>query len=246
MNAFFNWLCNPISIFIVLLSVAVIFHFTKKEKVAFAIFVAGIVWVLLSCASPLPQWVVQSLESQYPPFDHKKFAGQDPVYILVLGGGYTGYEMPSSIRFFGKASVRLAEGLTIHRQIKNSKLVGSGSSLSKALVENDTLGIDAIELYVDENSGSQKREPQNTAEEIKAYSKNFVTDATLVLVTSAVHMPRAMMLCKKNGLQPIPAPAGFFVAKNKPYDFKPSTKKLEMMESALHEYAGLAKAVFIE
>lgn len=55
-------------------------------------------------------------------------------------------------------------------------------------------------------------------------------------------MPRAVMICEKYGLTPIPAPTDFYVNVdngNNPFNFKPSKDKMIMFEKALHEYLGI-------
>lgn len=213
-------------------------------------FFVGIGWILLVSSTPLSQWVVHTLERKYRVFDAKQVRYEQPVYILVLGGGHTNDpELPASIKLSGTASVRLVEGLRIHKQIRGSKVVASGSSLSKRITLAEIESMAAIELGVEVTDTLQSREPKNTAEEIQAYKKRFGTEGSLILVTSAIHMPRAIFLCRKYGLTAIPAPTDYFLKrdslKNR-YDFKPSARKMEMMERALHEYAGMIKAKWLD
>ena len=58
-------------------------------------------------------------------------------------------------------------------------------------------------------------------------------------------MPRSVALFKKHGLQPIPAPADYQVKEAQgpdPTRFFPKAGPLVQMESAWHEYLGLAWA----
>jgi uncharacterized SAM-binding protein YcdF (DUF218 family) len=244
-SAFFYWFCNPVADFIVLLVTAIILYLYKKEKLAFIFFSLGIGWILLTSSTPFPQWLVYTLERKYPVFDSANYDFRPPVKILVLGGGHS-YEpgLPASMKLSGTASARLVEGLRIYKQLKGSKLVGSGSSLTKRMTLAEVQAIAAVELGVSEGDTLQSREPTNTAEEIQAYKKRFGENGSLILVTSAIHMPRAIILCKKFGVEAIPAPTEFFLKKDPErslYDFKPSVRKMEMVESALHEYAGMLK-----
>jgi uncharacterized SAM-binding protein YcdF (DUF218 family) len=64
----------------------------------------------------------------------------------------------------------------------------------------------------------------------------------LILVTDALHMPRAMMLFRKAGLDPIPAPTNFIIKYGKnpiSPDWWPSPGNIEMFGKAVHEYAGI-------
>jgi uncharacterized SAM-binding protein YcdF (DUF218 family) len=250
MNTFFNWLCNPVAIYVLIVIAALGLHIAQQRRKAIIFFGIGIFWILLVSSSPFPQWIVNSLEKKYQAFSKVHYELKLPVYILVLGGGHShDPDMPASMKLSRNASVRLMEGLRIYRQIDGSKLVGSGSSLSKRTTLAETQSIAAIELGVESDDTLQNREPKNTSEEILAYKKRFGEDGTLILVTSAIHMPRAMTLCKKYGLEAIPAPTEFYLKRDDQksfYDFKPSVRKMEMMESALHEYAGLVKANWMD
>ncbi len=65
------------------------------------------------------------------------------------------------------------------------------------------------------------------------------------LVTSAAHMPRAMALFRKRGVEPIPAPPIFGSGTAmglSPPSFFPGTGALGQVEVAVHEYLGLAWA----
>jgi uncharacterized SAM-binding protein YcdF (DUF218 family) len=72
-------------------------------------------------------------------------------------------------------------------------------------------------------------------------SRCLLKIAPIILVTSAAHMPRAMRIFQMVGMKPIPAPADFR-AKAKLYlgDYLPGGEFLLIMESAIHEYLGLA------
>jgi uncharacterized SAM-binding protein YcdF (DUF218 family) len=73
----------------------------------------------------------------------------------------------------------------------------------------------------------------------------IVGDDPLVLVTSAVHLPRAMALFRGQGLDPLPAPTQHQAAAR----FRPrlgwllpTAGRLTMLTSAWHEYLGLTWA----
>ena len=247
MNSFFKWLCNPVVIYILSLTLALAFQIGGRRKAAYFFFVAGIFWIVLVSATPFSQWVVFSLERQYPAFKKENFDLAVPVNILVLGGGHSeNARVASRRRDPGTSPARLLEGLRIYSQITNSKLVGTSLRERMRLAGFET---EVIDLYAHDTDTLHYRSPRNTNEEIRAYKKRFAQTGTLILVTSASHMPRAMMLCKRYGVNAIPAPTEFYVnidSKKRNFDFKPSVTKIEMMESAMHEYAGMVKAKWID
>ena len=71
---------------------------------------------------------------------------------------------------------------------------------------------------------------------------NYSDGTRLILVTSAAHLPRSMIVFNKYGMQPIPAPVDFWVKQQQtvnPKIFFPSSLRINMMEGALHEYLGI-------
>jgi len=64
-----------------------------------------------------------------------------------------------------------------------------------------------------------------------------------ILVTSAAHMPRAMGLFRKQGMEPIPAPTDYMAGEREGGlrlgMFFPSAGSLEKAGSAIHEYLGM-------
>lgn len=79
--------------------------------------------------------------------------------------------------------------------------------------------------------------PKDTREEA-IYTKSIVGDAPFLLVTSATHMPRSMMLFKSLGLNPIAAPTNFYKTNEEDY-FKFNLESLQRSQIAMHEYLGI-------
>ena len=83
-----------------------------------------------------------------------------------------------------------------------------------------------------------------TTEENALFSAKILAPAhvqKILLVTHALHMPRAQRLFSDTGLEVIPAPTDFSThAPLKWGDFLPSTQGRKLTKSALHEIFGLA------
>jgi uncharacterized SAM-binding protein YcdF (DUF218 family) len=135
------------------------------------------------------------------------------------------------------------EGILIHKKIKNSKIIFTGyggitdtpiavmnARLAKALgVKEENLIVNGL--------------PKDTKEEA-VFTKSIVGDESFILVTSATHMPRAMLLFESLGLNPIPAPTDFY-KKNfdttalKSYFMAPKVGSFYLSTIAMHEYIGI-------
>jgi uncharacterized SAM-binding protein YcdF (DUF218 family) len=125
--------------------------------------------------------------------------------------------------------------------LPGSKLVLSGGAVFDPLPEADTmakvahiLGMSWDEMILE----SQAKDTEQQALRVR----EILGSAPMILVTSAVHMPRAMLVFEQMGLHPIPAPVDFFDwmrSERGPQQFFPRAMVLKKVESALHEYLGL-------
>ncbi|CAK8717264.1 hypothetical protein GKODMF_08855 [Candidatus Electrothrix gigas] len=82
----------------------------------------------------------------------------------------------------------------------------------------------------------------NTQQEAEAIA-TAVQEKSIVLVTDAFHMPRAMRIFKQHGLKPVPAPSSYLVTLDRTSLSKmrwlPSAYALYRTELAVHEYVGI-------
>lgn len=101
------------------------------------------------------------------------------------------------------------------------------------------LGVEREKIVLDLHS----RDTEEQSERIQ----KIVRQEPFILVTSAAHMPRALAIFHKIGLQAIPAPTDHWV-KQKPQQklspsmFFPNPEEWVKAQIALYEYLGLAWA----
>ena len=96
------------------------------------------------------------------------------------------------------------------------------------------LGVNPEDIVLE----SRSRDTGQQAQFVRA----IIHDDRCVLATSAVHMPRSMLLFEQQGLRPIPAPTEFgdwMRIENGPDQFFPRAVELSKVEAAFHEYLGL-------
>lgn len=195
--------------------------------------------LFLFTVTPLPVLMVRHLEGQYSPFDERK-AGSYPV--LVLGGNHAvNYSLPPLQRLSDHVLGRVTEGVRIYSTNKKNTFICSGFSFSDTITTAQVMAETAVSLGVSPKDTLMLIKPRTTWEEAHAF-KERLGDRQFILVTSALHMPRAMETFKRMGLRPIAAPANF-LSKEDPerhtISWWPSGKKALFTEKALHEYAGL-------
>ncbi|HMD86283.1 MAG TPA: ElyC/SanA/YdcF family protein [Terriglobia bacterium] len=185
--------------------------------------------------------LLRSLEHRYSPLvvAHMGTGAPGVTFIAVLGGGADhDPDVPVTSHLSPGQMVRLIEGVRLHREIPGSRLILSGdydSAVSMAEVA-ETLGVNAADIL-------PLPEPRDTEEESQQIAP-IVGLHRFILVTSASHMPRAMGLFRKRGLQPIAAPTDFLAPRNRleSDDFFPDGYKLFKSQTAFYEYLGLAWA----
>lgn len=241
----FHWLTNPIFIFTLLVGLAIVFAFYKRKRAARIFYAVSTFWMLLVGVSPLPQILTHNLESRCRPLIPEKDSIATVIHVLVLGAGHTNIpDVPASIQLSSVAISRLTEAIRLHRYYPKSMLVLSGYSSRKNGSQAEVLANAAIELGVDPLDTIQNRSPKNTEEEVQFYLRRYGNKQKIILVTSAIHMRRTLLICDTYGLNPIPAPTDFLLKHDDKvyiYDFFPSAQKIMMMERVLHEYAGIIK-----
>ncbi len=245
MRTLISNLILPLPVFWIFILLAFV-QYMRKKKTSFRIFVIfSALWLLVISTPLVPNLLVRNLENQYNVFSPEYLQNtKRPVNILVLGGGSTNDKrLPANSQLAESSVARLSEGIRIHRLFPGSTLITSGyagksNNTPHAIVSAKA----AMLLGVDSASIKSQETPENTWQEALIYKQMFGDSADLVLVTSAIHIPRAMYLFRKAGLNPIAAPADFMIKNRKRKSISywfPSAKNIEKMEGAIHEYVGL-------
>jgi uncharacterized SAM-binding protein YcdF (DUF218 family) len=219
----------------------------KKRRAAIRLLVADLVIFLLVSTAYLPQYLAERLERQYIPLDVNSIrAGKEKVYIHVLGSGYSlNSALPATARLGLTAQGRLAEGIRLFRQIDNSILVTSAGSLRNSETQAVVARKAAILLGVDSNRIATLNTPNTTLEEAAAMAKLAGKNATVIVVTDATHMPRAMKFFKAAGLLPLAAPTNYRIHKEvMGFGIKwwPQLGNISLMDLVIHEFLGNLKA----
>ena len=155
--------------------------------------------------------LVKPLERQYPPITDFQLL-KDVKWIVVLGGG-SGVDpsLPVSTYLSDASLFRVSEGVYIHNRLPGSKLIMTGGSGFEGItpvaeVMADTAeewGVDRENIFIEKKAGDTKDHP--------IYVKEIVGKDKFILVTSASHLPRAMAVFRKQGMEPIPAPTDYMV-----------------------------------
>jgi len=240
-KAWLRVLSEPLALAALVAAAAALCRWRRRAGVARWLFASAAMVAYLGASPLVGDALIGPLERAYPPF---REAEPLPAvgYIVVLGGGYTPRDsVPITAALSPTALARVVEAIRLMRALGAAKLLVSGGAppgLGRSALGYAEL---ARDLGVPESSLVIRDEPQNTAAEARTVRRTL-GDAPFILVTSAAHMPRAMRLMQLAGTRPIPAPTGQLVADPSFQWIKlvPSSGGLREVESALHEYVGLA------
>ena len=217
------------------------FAYRGKRRAARWCLAVATGWLVLVSATPLPQALVHAREKQYRVW---RPAPNDTAatHVLVLGGGHTpAPDLPATDRLSDRSLARLVEGIRIYRQLPNARLVCSGFSATGSTPIATTAAHAALSLGVPPGDTLLLTQPHNTEAEARAYAARFGTSHRLILVTSALHLPRALRWFRAYGLRPVPAPADHLIKvdpRYSPYSFGPGSTNIELMDRWLHETVG--------
>jgi uncharacterized SAM-binding protein YcdF (DUF218 family) len=186
------------------------------------------------------------IERQYPPFDPtpvqcEQLRGSE---VLVLGQGMVAEsDLPLRYRVNATFYQRLLEGVRISRLIPESRIIvsmpGDASSLDKAQFVEDyaqTVGVPRSRFEIIGGA-------RDTSEEVRM-ALNIARTNTLIVATSATHIPRALELVRSLSGHPIAAPCDYTRQSATSSEINlsnlplPSSHGFELSKRAAHEWMG--------
>ena len=240
-------LATVLNFILLLLIIAFLFNQFKKKRAAKALLVSAFLLFLISSTNYLPRYLAIQLENKFLPFDASMVQNQyERFYIHVLGSGNNlDKRLPANSQLGLAAIGRLAEAIRIQRMLKNSIIVCSANSIIGLETQASVTKRAAILLGVDSNRIEKLDTPSTTKEEAEAMHLQYGTAINLIVVSDAMHLPRAINLFAKEGFRPIAAPTNYRAPlgpKRLGLEWWPSIGNISLMDIVLHEYLGNLKA----
>ncbi|NLS11297.1 envelope biogenesis factor ElyC [Vibrio sp. SM6] len=216
----------------------ILIMFTTKRKSGCIIILFSFIGLFLVSFHPVSSRLLLPIERQYTAF----LPVEEKIdYVMVLGNSHiVDDELPPTSELSRAALMRLAEGIRILRIYPGAKLIlsgyGGGTEISHARMMANV----ALALGVAKSDIVLLEDATDTWEEAR-HAAAFVREANLVLVTSASHMPRAMIDFNLAGLNPYPAPTNYLTQReiSQPWSaYAPKAIYLEQTERFWHETLG--------
>lgn len=250
---FFRYLVNliisPYLHFAFLLLILLTLLFLKKytwSRIAGYVLSA---WILLFIVLPIPDWWVKHFEDQYVPVELSGLDTGQAYTIVILGSGkVSDPELPALQDLEEGMLARLVEGVRIYHGVGEACVITSGGSVKSAIPQAQVVAEAALSLGVAAFDTLRMDRTVNTQSEAETVAGMVLEGEKIILVTSAVHMPRAVYWFEYYGLEVIPAPTDYMI-KDDPedYDFfwEGWKGRMEYLGKAVHETVGLMYANWV-
>lgn len=212
-----------------------------RVRIARVLALLAALLLLVAGVLPVNSYILRDLENRYPrPAWPAHVDG-----ILILGAGYNTHVLrarhaPAS----NSAAYRLTEAYGAARHYPDAKVVfsgGSGALGGTDWSEAESARYVLLQLGLDPKRLVLEARSRNTDENIR-FSKQLVKPKpgeTWLLVTSAVHMPRAMAIARKNDWQMVAWPSDYITGPEiggLDFDIGPN---LAITDFAVHEAIGV-------
>ncbi len=215
---------------------------TTRGRLGYAFITGGALWLAVA-ATPLTGWIlVRPLEDAAGSYANAQdLIQRDVRRIVVLGGDLRPGDLTPADRIAYTTLARFMEAYRLWRHMPESVLVLSGGSRWNDVMSNaQAMALLAEDLGVPKDRIVIERASRDTEDEAVLLA-SMLEGRPFALVTSAVHMPRALANFKRLGLDPIPAPADFHTKGLRlSFDqFLPDAGGVAMTQRAIHEYLGL-------
>lgn len=240
---FLAQLVIPLNLSIALLLLATLFLLLKRKKRAFSLGFFALVWVLFWSLPAASIWLGGHLENRY----HYETAQHVPVAdAIVVLGGHTANSRHNWFADYdaSKTSTRISRGAELYEAKRAPFILVSGAAFDGGTSEAQGMarylrsqGIPEHAIVIEEKSF--------TTQENAIYSARILREKNvnrILLVTSALHMPRSVASFTKEGLEVIPAPVAPQITR--PDDsweaiWTPNYQALNASRSIIKEYVGL-------
>lgn len=231
----FAFLLDPL--FYLYLSFIVLILFSYKKKNTFKLII-GISMYCLLITSPLVGFICSKYENSTT-----KPEILDSDTVMILGGGSLYFDKTKGIYILGGTFERFLESLRLMKNNQLKRLIISGGD-PRPLPQNIEgesysfqrlsmeLGVPKENIYVEAKS-------LNTYQEA-IFIKDYLTQNNIkkiIVVTSAIHMPRSIAIFKKQGIEVIPYPVNYLEHSLRD-SFEWGLYRVDELRSLIHELVG--------
>jgi uncharacterized SAM-binding protein YcdF (DUF218 family) len=233
----------PPGLFVTVLALLSVILFRKKSK--WAILLGAVTCLMYLSFIPLTGiLLVHPLENHYQPPEKPK----GDVLVMLGGGATLGTpDLGGKGQLSGNAANRLLTTFRLYQKTHLPIILSGGKVYPDSGVEAEigkrqlmALGVPANKIITETKSITTKTNAQNTKKVMEAY--RFKRP---ILITSAFHLPRAVLLFQKEGIRVTPYPTDYLESRRAalyPGQFVPASGGTAF--TALKEYVGMFASRF--
>lgn len=232
----------PLSAIFLLLVASLGLLLAGRRRAGLAALVTSIATLYLLSVPVVSTSLRLALEQRHPPHAAADAPAADA--IVVLGGGLSAAEPPRPWPDLNSAADRAVHGARLYRAGKAPLVVATGGArLGGTLTQAAGVADLLVELGVPREAILTADASRNTYEDALGTRRLLAEReaGALLLVTSALHMPRALATFRAAGLQPIPSPTDFEVSaldRLGPLAWIPDPEALQGSSRAVKEVLG--------
>lgn len=242
-SSFLTSFVIPLNLSIALLILGAVLFMFRRRKMATCLAATGVAWAVFWSLPASSLWAGGHLEQLYP---HALPDTLPAAQAIVVLGGNTANSRRNWFEPYESdtASPRIDTAALLYQAHRAPYIVLSGAALDGSISEARMManalqqkGIPKQALILEVASHTTYQNAQYTRRTLDEHGFNQV-----LLVTSALHMPRAMAVFRKQGIMAIAAPSAPQIVVPDDPDFSfwlPDARVLSASRSIIKEYAGL-------
>lgn len=243
MTEFLSNLIIPLHLCLTLVAIGAVFLVIRLRKTGIVLIVVGAVWLIAWSLPATSVWLGGRLETYYPNPPPVEAAKVDA--IVVLGGNtanaranwFEPYDQHTAMTRVDRAAELYLAGRAPKVLLSGGALEGDVSEARGMAHAIRHLGVPESALILENASRSTYENAALSHEVLKSHGIGSV-----LVVTSAVHMPRAMAAFRKQGVAATPAAVARQIvlpADGSILPWVPNERALDASRSIIKEYAAI-------
>lgn len=228
-----------LTLFLILIVIGLVLFARRRIRGGMVLSLLALAWLFFAGCGPLTGMLLGHLQSGFAP-DVAQWGRKNAIILLGAGTVRSGAGVVEPSLYANGRILRAAE---LYRACKATgaecKVEVSGGDAMKLkqaeadvyAITLDRLGLPREDLILEANSMNTFQNAQNSKPLLMAYGADKV-----VIVSSGVHLKRALLYFAHFGIRGEPVRADYVNAR---YDWLPSSENLSFADFAIHEYVGV-------
>ncbi len=202
---------------------------------------AAVALVLLLAVLPTGYWLTETLEQRFPP--PSQVDGEIAHIVVLAGAERLAAAARSGRPEYGSAAERVIEAVVLARRFPRSDLwiIGGVTDRRSPAADVDWSAMTWRELGVSPTRIRKVDDTRDTCANAEGFAARHA-QGKILLVTSAIHMPRSIACFRAHGVAPIPYPVDFqneAITSWRDLVSPNLLANLARADAAIHEWIGL-------